>query len=186
MTKLQLQEMVVLQVICSPVISSTHASVITHINKLRGLLNNNLDISKNLDSSVSIREGLRQSFEFALRILLNLLLLPLEILVSFAGNSSRDDSPLKLLLKTKQKTIGELGEAKKQLHQKVAAKISEPLFETSLRLFVKGNDDKTIESRFAGIQSSLDNFSTTNQELKLKKSLVLTRWKPIRQFEYFK
>ena len=102
------------------------------------------------------------------------------------SSGNRDDSPLKLLLKTKQKTIGELGEAKKQLHQKVATKISEPLFETSLRLFVKGNDDKTIESRFAGIQSSLDNFSTTNQELKLKKSLVPTRWKPIRQFEYFK
>jgi RecA/RadA recombinase len=186
MTKLQPQEMVVLQVIFSPVISSTHANVISHIHKLRELLNNNLDISKNLDSGISVREGLRHSFEFILRIFLNLLLLPLEILVSFMGNSSRDDSPLKLLLKTKQKTIGELGEAKKQLHQKVAAKINEPLFETSLRLFIKGNDDQTIGSRFAGIQSSLDNFSTTNQELKLKRSLVPMQWKMIRQLEYFK
>lgn len=186
MTKLQVQEMVVLQVICSPVISSTHANIISHIHKLRALLNNNLDISKNLGSDISIRGGLRQSSEFILRIFLNLLLLPLEILVSFMGNSNRDDSSLKLLLKTKQKTIGELGEAKKQLHQKVAAKINEPLFEASIRLFIKGNDDQTIGSRFAGIQSSLDNFSTTNQELKLKKSLVPMQWKLIRQFEYFK
>jgi len=186
MTKLQPQEMVVLQVICSPVISSTHANIISHIHKLRELLNNNLDISKNLGSDISIRGGLRQSSEFILRIFLNLLLLPLEILVSFMGNSNRDDSPLKLLLKTKQKTIGELGEAKKQLHQKVATKINEPLFEASIRLFIKGNDDQTIGSRFAGIQSSLDNFSTTNQELKLKKSLVPMQWKLIRQFEYFK
>ena len=186
MTKLQPQEMVVLQVICSPVISSTHANIISHIHKLRELLNNNLDISKNLGSDISIRGGLRQSSEFILRIFLNLLLLPLEILVSFMGNSNRDDSPLKLLLKTKQKTIGELGEAKKQLHQKVATKINEPLFEASIRLFIKGNDDQTIGSRFAGIQSSLDNFSTTNQELKLKKSLVPMQWKLIRQLEYFK
>jgi len=186
MTKLQVQEMVVLQVICSPVISSTHSNIISHIHKLRELLNNNLDISKSLGSDISIRGGLRQLSEFILRIFLNLLLLPLEILVSFMGNSNRDDSSLKLLLKTKQKTIGELGEAKKQLHQKVAAKINEPLFEASIRLFIKGNDDQTIGSRFAGIQSSLDNFSTINQELKLKKSLVPMQWKLIRQLEYFK
>lgn len=188
MTKLQAQEMVVFQLICSPITSSAHSSIISHIHKLRELLNNNLDISKDLHDGIvnSIGENLRKLMEFILRVLINLLFLPLEILVSLTGNSGRDDSPLKLLLKTKQKTIGELGEAKKQLHQKVAVKINEPLFETSLRLFIKGNEDKTIESRFAGIQSSLDNFSTTNQELKVKRSLFPMQWKPIRQFEYFK
>ncbi len=188
MTKLQINEMVVLQIICCPVTITSHANIVSHIKKLQELLNNNLDLSKDLDYGLINFAGktFRQSIELILRLFLNLLFLPLEILVSFMGNSNRDNSPLKLLLKTKQKTIGELSEAKKQLHQKVAVKISEPLFEASLRLFIKGNDDQTIESRFAGIQSSLDNFSTTNQELKLKRSLVPIQWKLVRQLEYFK
>lgn len=188
MTKLQAQEMVVFQVICSPVTSSSHSNIVSHINKLRGLLNNNLDISKDLDNGLVnfFREGFRLPIEFILRLFLNLLFLPLEIIMSFVGNGSQTESPLKIIAKTKQKNIGELGEAKKQLHQKVAAKINEPLFEISLRLFIKGNDEKTIESRFAGIQSSLDNFSPTNQELKSKMSLIPGKWKLIRQLEYFK
>jgi RecA/RadA recombinase len=100
------------------------------------------------------------------------------------GNG-QTDSPLKLLLKSKQKIISELGEAKKQLHQNVTSKINEPLFEVSLRIFIKGNDEKTIESRFSGIQSSLNSFSTVNQKLEIKKSQFLLA-RMTKQFEYFK
>lgn len=186
MTKLQNQELVVMQMVCTPVTASTHSGITSHIYKLRDYLNSNLDISKDLDYGVInfLRKGMTRLSENVFRLLLNLLFLPLEILVSILGNL-QTDSPLKLLLKSKQKAISELGEAKKHLHQNVASKINEPLFETSLRIFIKGNDEKTIESRFSGIQSSLNSFSMVNQKLEIKRSLFLLS-SLTKQFEYFK
>lgn len=153
---------------------------------MRDCVSNNLDISKDLDYGVVnfLRKSTLKLGELVFRLLLDLLFLPLEILVSIMGNL-QTDSPLKLLFKSKQKAISELGEAKKQLHQKVTSKINEPLFETSVRIFIKGNDKKTIESRFSGIQSSLDSFSTVNQKLEVRRSYFafsnLTK-----QFDFFK
>jgi len=185
MTKLQNQEFVVLQMVCTPVTPLTHPGVISHIYKLRNYLNNNLDISKDLDYGLVnfLRKGTLQLGENVFRLFLNLLFLPLEILVSLLGNT-QTDSPLKLLLKSKQKTISDLGEAKKQLHQNVASKINESLFEVSLRIFIKGNDEKTIDSRFSGILSSLNSFSTVNQKLEIKSKFLLSSL--TKQFEYFK
>lgn len=187
MTKLKAHEMVVLQVICSPVTANTHSNIISHINKLQNQLSNNLDITKNLDLGIltSTRKGFRQSFEYVLHIILSILFLPLEILMSFMGDTQAS-SPLRLLTKTKQKSISELGESKKHLHQKVAGKISQPLFETSVRIFIKGNDQQTIDSRLAGIRSSLAAFSIDGQGLKLKKFPIWPHWQFIHHFVYIK
>ena len=187
MTKLKAHEMVVFQVICSPVTANTHSNVISHINKLQNQLSNNLDITKNLDFGVSksIYEGFRQPTEYLLHITLSVLLLPLEVLASIVGNA-QTSSPLKYLTKTKQKSISELGEAKKQMHQKVAAKINQPLFETSIRIFIKGNDHQTINSRLAGIRSSLAAFSTDGQGLRVSKFPILSHWQFIKHFDYLK
>jgi len=89
-----------------------------------------------------------------------------------------------LLGDKKQKPINQLGQAKQHLHQAISNKINEPLFETTIRLFIKSNNQETLKSRIKGIQSSFETFSTIHQSLKKKNNLFVTNLSPIKKLEY--
>jgi len=72
----------------------------------------------------------------------------------------------------KQKGIHELSASKKQLYQSIDNKISEPLFEVAIHLYVLGENKHSAESRIKGLTSSFDTFSTSHQSLQLQRSFL--------------
>ncbi len=72
----------------------------------------------------------------------------------------------------KQKRIHELSISKKELYQSIDNKISEPLFEVTMRLFVLVENKQSAVSRIKGLKSSFDTFSTSYQSLQIQRSFL--------------
>ena len=78
----------------------------------------------------------------------------------------------KILGSGKEKRIHELSMSKKQLYQSIDSKISEPLFEVTMRLYVLGESKQSAVSRIKGLTSSFDTFSTSHQSLQMQRSFL--------------
>lgn len=168
MTKLQHDELITLQLVCTPVSDTTHGSVAQHIHRLRTLMDKDIDIIGEMNNgiSVSVMKALIRIVELVLGNAWLLFCSLLEFIVPIDSKNASNHNWL--LERPKKKPLHQLGEAKQELHKKIASKINQPLFEVNIRLFVAGNSPEMIRARVNGINSSLHTFSTPDQTIKQK------------------
>ncbi len=87
---------------------------------------------------------------------------------------------------SKTKRISELGNSKRLLFQSIEDKISQPLFEVTIRLVSVSNIKENNTKRIKGITSSFDTFANPSQALKLKNTLsVYIADKLLNDISYF-
>ncbi len=138
MTKLNINELIALHFVCTPVQSHTHKAIQSYIAEIKEKLMSDQDISSDL------YKGFLHYFYHLF---------------------------LKVFGSTKMKRIHDLSNPKKELFKSIGEKISEPLFEVSMRLYVSAENKQSVLSRVKGLKSSFDTFSTPHQSLRLKRSI---------------
>ena len=72
------------------------------------------------------------------------------------------------ILSSKKKRLSDLSNSKRTAFKVVEDKITEPLFETSLRLLAVSNTKGTAQKRIKGMLASFETFTSPYQSLKLK------------------
>lgn len=170
MTTLKEHEMVALQIVCAPISAITHSGISDHIHKLRTLLQKDIDISDELNYGTSTLpiKVIKRTAQIVLGVILMLLLLPFELITWLGSKDTAVSLPFWIFDSAQKKPIHRLSASKQYLHTIVEKKISEPLFEISLRVFVAGNTKESAKERMKGIQSSLGTFATAYQSFKRK------------------
>ncbi len=138
MTKLDTNDLVALQFICTSVQQNTHRHIDSYITGIKEKLMSDQDISNVL------YKGLFHTTYHTF---------------------------LKVFGSSKQKRINDLSNSRKELYKAIGDKISEPLFEISMRLYVSAESKQSAMSRIKGLKSSFDTFSTSHQTLRLKRSI---------------
>ncbi len=138
MTKLDTNDLVALQFICTSVQQNTHRHIDSYITGIKEKLMSDQDISNDL------YKGLFHTTYHTF---------------------------LKVFGSSKQKRIHDLSNSRKELYKSIDEKISQPLFEVSMRLYVSAENKQNAISRVKGLKSSFDTFSTSHQSLKLKRSI---------------
>lgn len=174
MTKLTEDELIALQFICMPVHENTHKYISDHINKLRLLLLNNMDISDAIhNTSTSPIIGMLQFLlRFSVNAALFIVLSPITFISWLLSNNTHSDMlPLWLFNSSKQKRISNLGHQKELLYEAIQDKVNQPLFEVTIRLFTDTTDKESSAKRLKGIMSSFDTFSSPYQSLRIKAPL---------------
>jgi len=170
MTKLRPNEFVVFQAVVTPVKGSTHKSLMRHMNRLGAHICRSEPLNDELFAS-----PLERSFEIPLGILKTLLKvfsfiikIPLEI-----ASGIFNDAPLPTNYTANLPKQGAtvLNPYEQDLQNKVKTKISEPLFETSIRLLVKTDTNLEYDLRTSGFLASVDSLASSNQSLVKKQSL---------------
>ncbi len=139
MTKLEKDQMVVLQIVSTPVLDNTHFSITMRVKNLQKLFLSNEDIHSVL------HDGL---FSSIISQILNLFGL------------------------SKYKRISEVGTYSQNLYKTIEDKISQPLFETSIRFTVISDNESDIQKRLKGLSASFDTFSTSFQKMKVQKTVL--------------
>lgn len=146
MTKLDTNDLIALQFICTSVQQNTHRHIDSYITGIKEKLMSDQDISNDL------YKGLFHTTYHTF---------------------------LKVFGSSKRKRIRDLSNSKKELFKAIDEKISEPLFEISMRLYVSAESKQSAMSRIKGLKSSFDTFSTAHQSLRLKRSIFAAINSPI-------
>lgn len=139
MTKLEKDQMVILQIVSTPVLDNTHLSITMRVKNLQKLFLSNEDIHSIL------HDGLFSSVN---SFILNLFGL------------------------SKYKRISEVGTYSQNLYKTIEDKITQPLFETSIRFTVISDNESDIQKRLKGLSASIDTFSTSFQKMKVQKTVL--------------
>ena len=176
MTKLKDDEQVFMQFICSSVQEATHRKIVRYLKELNELFLENQDISRKIHQT----EALPLNLAFGLlsllsRIVLVVILLPFTAIDWFLDKDNH--APLLawwVLEGTKSKRLSEIGAPKMQLYQSVQEKINQPLFDTTIRLIVLTQNQKSNNDRLNGLISSFDGFTSSKQSfLPVNSSLLI-------------
>lgn len=168
MTKLWPNEVVVLQFVCTSVDKNTHAKETSLINELSKKLLNNEDISSILSGG-----NYNYIFDFIGSALAFIVLTPVT-LISWLVSGSEQPFP-SWVFKSSQKLVQKSnGTTKTELYTNIATKISQPLFETTIRVYISSNTKERSVERQKGIVSSFDTFASQYQSIKLKRSIFKT------------
>ncbi len=171
MTKLSENELVSLHFVCIPIHKGTHASVWGTVNNLKNLLLNNADITDEIQNSSSffVMRMVGLLCKTIINIFLFILLSPATILTWIIGNDRAPLFPTWVFEKSKSKGLHEVGLQKQQLYQTIHAKISQPLFDVTIRFLAITNDKADSDKRLKGVLSSFDTFSSSQQSLTVKR-----------------
>ncbi len=167
MTKLKPNELMVFQIVASPVISSSHRDEIGHIKKinklvfegqsLKGELNQN-PILKFLAWPYAVLKVILLVFSFCLKYLISMV-------VAFWDTKGKS-VPFLAKEPEKQKLILSLHEL--ELQNAIKGKIEKPLFETSIRLYVETDNLKEGRQRVNGFMASIGQLTSPYQALMAK------------------
>lgn len=190
MTKLDEDELIALQFICTPVHESTHKAISGHINELKQLLLNNMDITHAIQngSISSVAKICIVLIQLVINTILFIVLAPITMIAWLTTNDQRSPMlPLWVFDASKGKRISDLGHQKELLYQSIQDKIHQPIFEVTIRLFTTTKDKESSAKRLKGMISSFDTFSSSYQSLQIKNSLLSfpqNRWSDtLRQFQ---
>lgn len=170
MTKLEEDEIVSLQFICTPVSIATHSSITNLIKEIEQRLTNNQDISD------LIRKSKQSSFVRLVSWICNngiaLVGWIVSGLVDFVFSFFFNESSKKQFNKPKIKFINELGVHKQEQFQNISNKISEPLFETTIRMVAICHDQENAKMRLKGLTSAFETFKSGQQRLLVYKRFL--------------
>lgn len=165
MTKLRKDELIALQFVCSPISPFTQGNITNQVGKINKAFLNNEDISDKFGYPSFISS---LHLEFVADLLLFIVLSPVT-LISWLITNQKEMFPL-WVFDHKKKKLSEVGSAKSDLYQSIKTKINQPLFETHIRACVQSELLNTEQERIAGIASSFETFSTSNQSVIVHKS----------------
>jgi hypothetical protein len=159
MTKLNENELVSLQFICTPVREQTHGNIISHNRELNKLLLNNADIGSEIQKGLSFFEYLSQPIQFILKLIFVTVLSPFTI-IGWLMDKKNSTSILAWWIfdKKQGKRLNELGLPKQQLYQTIQNKINQPLFEVTIRFIAINKDKEGSDRRLNSIISPFGTF----------------------------
>jgi hypothetical protein len=179
MTKLRPDELMVFQAVVTPLTKSGHSTILRHINVIQQCIYGNQTLSDKL------------FVNFTQKLLRIPLIIIMFVLKTVATTLSYIMNAIVMLWETpiNNEHIPPIKPAKAnreeiqnpyelELQEQVKKKIGEPLFETSLRLFVRASDSKQTNLRISGFLASLGSLGGTYQSLTLKSRGLLTLWQP--------
>ncbi len=169
MTKLSDDELVAAQFICTPINETTHPKISSFLKEIETRLLNNLDISDLIKKTSSSFFG--RIFEGAILTFTNLLVFAaLTPVYSFAwiATNAKDPLPWWVFEKSRRRSIHELGMQKQTQYQSIHSKVSQPLFETTIRYFAASPNQSGSEQRLKGMFSAFETLNTSYQKVKNK------------------
>lgn len=169
MTKLNSDELAAFQLVASPI----NKSWMKDIQRISGLIYANDDLVQGLKNKQGI--GI---IKLAAMLFLQLLMLPLGLLVFLASNGKEGPFLTLPFVQRKKKTANPYQE---ELEHLVKGKLDQPLFTTSVRLLVSGNDTE-LKKRTRGFASSLSSFANAYQSFRLSR---LSRFRPLSKLAVF-
>lgn len=188
MTKLEDKELVATQFICTPISYSINSKIIGLIKEIENRLLNNMDIADLIRKSST--PLIIRIFQWSLTLLTSFMLFvvlsPVYIIAWITTNNNRADSlPWWVFEKSKRKNINELGVQKQTQYQTVYSKISQPLFETTVRSIATSEHKIRAGERLRGMFSAFETLNTSYQKIKSKKPLFsFTNYPPIKKIYY--
>ena len=170
MTKLDDDDVVAVQFIISPVVISTHININMEIKRIKKLISEKQSLKKGLKRNIFQRILLLPCFGilfFPIYLLLRLVYFSLTFLLSMiVGFFDTSGKSVPWLQKNKDNVVEENNLYENEMRDLVKGKMSQPLFETSIRLLVTGKDK---DSRLDGLLSALGQLNSPYQSLKRKK-----------------
>lgn len=170
MTKLDEGDVVSAQFIISPVVISTHININMEIKRIKKLISEKQSLKKGLKRNVFQKILLLPCFGilfFPIYLLLRLIYFGLTFLLSMVvGFFDTSGKSVPWLQKNKEIVTDENNLYENEMRDLVKGKMSQPLFETSIRLLVTGKDK---DSRIDGLLSALGQLNSPYQSLKRKK-----------------
>jgi hypothetical protein len=169
MTKLSDDELVAAQFICTPINEATHPKISNFLKEVETRLLNNLDISDLIKKTSSSFFG--RIFEGAILTFTNLLVFTaLAPIYSFAwiATNSKEPLPWWVFEKSRRRSIHELGMQKQTQYQSIHSKVSQPLFETTIRYFAASPNQRGSDQRLKGMFSAFETLNTSYQKVKAK------------------
>ncbi|MEI6143978.1 MAG: type IV secretion system DNA-binding domain-containing protein [Candidatus Berkelbacteria bacterium] len=169
MTKLEPDELMVFQVVVSPITKSSHSSVVRHINKIKQRIYN----KQTLDDKLFVNHILNtlKVFQIIFIAIANFIKAVVVFFVSLPialWDTKGESVPF---FKNEAKVIvieDSLSPREQELQVAVKEKIDKPMFETSLRLLICSDDKEGCNSRVSGFLASFGSLSSTYQALVLK------------------
>ena len=177
MTKLSEDELVAAQFICTPINEASHPKTTGYIKEVQTRLLNNQDISDLIKKTSSSLFG--RTFEWTILNISNLLLftaLTPVYSIAWVATNNKEPLPWWVFEKSRRKGIHELGMNKQTQYQSISSKVSQPLFETTIRYFAVSPYQEGADQRLKGMFSAFETVSTSYQAFK-KKNMVLSIFK---------
>ena len=172
MTKLDEGDVVAIQFIISPVVISTHININMEIKRIKKLISEKQSLKKGLKRNIFQKILLLPCFGILffpvyvlLKIIYFILTFVLSMIVGFFDTSGKS---VPWLQQDKLKPVEENDLYESEMRSQVKEKLAQPLFETSIRLLVTG-EDKDI--RLEGLMSALGQLDSSYQSLKRKRGL---------------
>lgn len=172
MTKLKSNEIMVFQIVASPVTSSSHREEIGHINKISKLIHESLPLKEELNRNPILKflAWPYSVFKAVLTVLSFVIKYMVSMVVAFWDTRGQS---VPFLAKESEKQRPVLTSHELELHQAIKGKIEKPLFEISIRLYAKTSDKKEEKQRASGFLAALGQLSSPNQAI-LAKSVFKT------------
>ncbi len=173
MTKLLDSEIVVAQFICVPINETSYPRLNNFVKEVDARLLNNLDISDLIRKTSSTWIG--RMFEGAISKFANILVFAaLTPVYSFAWitTSGKEPLPWWVFEKSRKRNVHELGMQKQTQYQSIHSKVSQPLFETTIRYFATSSYKESADERLKGMFSAFETLNTSYQKVKGRKPLL--------------
>jgi len=180
MTKLQLGELVSLQLILSPMDSASNRVKTNEANKLLYQLLHNKDISPIVQNNrlFSILVFPINLLSKLIYLILGLLIEILGYIVDIAMSSSNTQQARRNNYETKPKKVFTPTATQQELFSQVQSKLRQPLFETSMRLLVVGDNKDIVNERVKGFKATLATFDNGQYQAIIPRDSTLITFIP--------
>lgn len=180
MTKLYPGELIVFQIVTTPVISSIHGKVEKRIRKLRRTIAQGKPLTQllqpsPLDQFLSVFpvNVMFFGFKIALWVTKNLFLFLVSIPFALFDSSGKS---VPILMTPKIELPTPLDSYEQEYHRIVKEKLDQHLFETSIRVLIVVKDANALQMRADSILASVGPFTSTYQSLSSRSSILPSAW----------
>ncbi|HUQ85773.1 MAG TPA: type IV secretory system conjugative DNA transfer family protein [Candidatus Limnocylindrales bacterium] len=186
MTKLAPQELISLQLVLCPMDKASNRVKINEADKILNFLWHNKDISPIIQ-----KNRLLSVLVFPINVISKLIYWTLGLLVGIIGffadialsRSSNQPTP-RNNYETKPKKVFTPTATQQVLFQQVQEKLQLPMFETSMRLLVVGNNSNVVRERVRGFQATLSTFDNAQYQAIIPRHTFLSSFIPKKLKQY--
>lgn len=185
MTKLKSDELIVFQAIVTPLTKSSHGSILRHVGKFEQRIYANRSLADKLfpnyiQKLIAIPWAI---FKFTALAIQAVIKFVLSMVIAFWDTKGetvpffQKETPVVVNVAETQNPY------EQQLQTEVKEKIDQPMFETSLRLFVRSTDSNQYRLRISGFLASFGSLGSSYQSLVLRtKNLISLIFPPLSFF----
>ncbi|MDD4383499.1 MAG: type IV secretion system DNA-binding domain-containing protein [Candidatus Shapirobacteria bacterium] len=178
MTKMETNEFISFQLVTTPLQKSSIKDIKTFTN----LIYNHRELYFNFKYS-KVGYLMATVFKLIFLLILNIIFLPVGIMV-FVFTEGKEGPFLSSLLSERQKKVDNAYQ--QELEEQIKSKLDQPLFITTVRLFVSSPSKSNRNLRIKGILASLGSFSNLNYQALIKKKQINFSFIKRLRFFFFK